>query len=113
MANPFTAIDNLSDLLTEILEDSIVSRSVYADDDIKVILFGFAAGQELSEHTAAKPALLQFLRGEADLTLGNEAMSAQAGTFVHMAANLPHSVYARSEVVMLLTLLQSGNASVA
>lgn len=113
MANPFTTIDNLNDVLTEIPDDSIVSRSIYADKDIKVILFGFAAGQELSEHTAAKPALLHFLRGEADLTLGDEAMSAQAGTFVHMAAHLPHSVYAQSEVVMLLTLLQSDNANVA
>ena len=110
MSNPFTYIDNIEDLLAEIPVDSIVSRAVFSDDDIKVILFGFAAGQELSEHTAAKPATLYFLSGEADLTLGDESTTAQAGTFVHMVPHLPHSVHARTQVVMLLTLLQSGGS---
>ena len=110
MNSPFTAIDNLEALLPEIPEDSIVSRTVYSDDDIKVILFGFAPGQELSEHTAAKPALLHFLRGEADLTLGDVASSAGPGAFVRMEPHLPHSVKATTQVVMLLTLLSSANA---
>ena len=113
MSIQFTLIDNIDRLVTDIPADSIVSRTVYSDDDTKVILFGFAPGQELSEHTAAKPALLHFLRGEADLTLGEEAAAAQPGAFVHMAAHLPHSVYARTEVVMLLTLLPSRNAGLS
>ena len=110
MSNPFTLIDNVEALVAEIPEDSIVSRTVYSDDDIKVILFGFAAGQELSEHTAAKPALLHFLSGEAALTLGEEASAAGPGTFVRMEPHLPHSVKANTEVVMLLTLLSSAES---
>jgi quercetin dioxygenase-like cupin family protein len=110
MSNPFTLIDNIEALLAEIPDDSIVSRTVYSDDDIKVILFGFAPGQELSEHTAAKPALLHFLSGEADLTLGDVASSAGPGTFVRMEPHLPHSVVANTQVVMLLTLLSSAGS---
>ncbi len=101
----YTFFNDLVEQINEIPADSIISRTIYSDDGIKAILFGFAAGQELSEHTASKPAILHFIQGEAKLTLGEEAMQAQAGTWVHMPPNLPHSVYAESEVLMLLLLL--------
>lgn len=91
--------------LSEIAPDSIVSRTFFSDQHVKVILFGFAAGQELSEHTASKPAMLHFLQGNARLTLGSDEMTAAPGTWVHMPPNLSHSVYAETPVVMLLYLL--------
>ena len=86
--------------------DGIISRTVYQDDRLKVVLFGFGAGQELSEHTSAKPAVMHFLSGEADVTLGGEPLAAQAGTWVHMAAGLSHSILAKAPTVMLLQLLK-------
>jgi quercetin dioxygenase-like cupin family protein len=50
---------------------------------------------------------MHFLRGEADVTLGAEKTSAMAGTWIHMAAQLPHSIRAKSPVVMLLLLLKN------
>jgi quercetin dioxygenase-like cupin family protein len=100
-------IANLAESLPEIPADSIVSRTLYTGDDVKAVLFGFAAGQELSEHTASQPATLVFLQGEADLTLGDEPQSAQAGSWVHMPPRLPHSVRAKTEVVMLLLLIRA------
>lgn len=38
--------------------DGILSRTIYEDDRVMAVVFGFGAGQELSEHTAAKPAML-------------------------------------------------------
>ena len=101
----YSLIANLVDLLPDISEDTIVSRSVYQDDQLKAILFGFAPGQELSEHTAARPAILHFLKGEADLTLGKDSSDAQPGTWAHMEAHLPHSILAKTEVIMLLLML--------
>ena len=98
-------IDDLLAQLPEIAPDSIVSRTFYSDDRLKAILFGFAAGQELSEHTAARPAILHFLQGEARLTLGDQAASAGPGTWVHMPPHLPHSIYAETTVVMLLVMV--------
>lgn len=86
--------------------DGTLSRAVYQDDRMKVVLFGFAAGQELSEHTAAMPATMHFLQGEADVTVGTDEISATTGTWIHMMAHLPHSIRARSPVVMLLTMLK-------
>jgi quercetin dioxygenase-like cupin family protein len=72
-----------------------------------VILFGFAAGQELSAHTAPFPATLTFLKGDAFLKLGAEEREATEGTFVYMTPNLEHGIKARSEVVMLLTMIKN------
>jgi quercetin dioxygenase-like cupin family protein len=101
----YTYLDNLDQLLEEIPPDSILSRTVFQDQSIKTILFVFQPGQELSEHTAAVPAILHFLEGEADLTLGDEHKSARKGTWVHMQPNLPHSILAKSRTLMLLTML--------
>ncbi len=84
--------------------DSIISRTLVTDDKVRVILFTFAPGQELSEHTASVAASLYFVKGRADLTLGDEAQGAGPGTWAHMPPNLPHSILAHDETVMLLTM---------
>jgi quercetin dioxygenase-like cupin family protein len=86
--------------------DGIISRTIYQDDRVKAVLFGFGALQELSEHTASKPAIMHFLSGEADVTLGGKPLAAVPGTWVHMAAGLAHSIVAKTPVVMLLLLLK-------
>jgi quercetin dioxygenase-like cupin family protein len=73
---------------------------------MKGTLFGFAAGQELSEHTASRAAVLHFLSGDALLTLGSDTFDARPGTWAHMPAHLPHSIVAREPTVMLLLLMR-------
>ncbi len=107
--NSHTVVDAVDALIGEIVPDSIVSRAVFGDAETKVILFGFAPDQELSEHTAPRPAILHFLRGEATLTLGSETIEAGPGTMAHMPPNLPHSINAHSEVLMLLIMLPRGD----
>ncbi len=99
---------HISDLATQIEppEDAILSRTLHNDERVKAVLFGFGAGQELSEHTAAMPAIVQFIRGDARLTLGDETIEARPGTFVHMSAGLRHAVRAVTPTVMLLLLLK-------
>jgi quercetin dioxygenase-like cupin family protein len=101
----YTLVSNLKELVSEIPKESIVSRTFHRDDHLKVIMFGFAKGEELSEHTAASPAILQFVEGEATLTLGEDTVEVGPGAWVHMAANLPHSVYAKTPVILLLLLI--------
>ena len=90
----------------DIPENGTLSRTIYQDDQVKVLIFAFDKGESLSEHTASMPAILHFLKGEADLSLGEEEQSAQAGSWVHMPADLPHSIHAKTPVLMLLMLLK-------
>ena len=101
-------VTNLIEQLPEIPPDSIVSRTLHGDEQVKAVLFGFAAGQELSEHTASTPGIIHILQGEATLTLGGETQTAGPGTWVHMPARLPHALVAKTPVVMLLLLLRGG-----
>ena len=109
MNSTYTFIDNLFKQIPEIPTGSIISRTVHNDDEVKIVLFGFAAGQELSEHTAAMPAMLYFVQGEASLTLGENPMEAQTGTWAYMPPHLPHSIIAKTPVVMLLLLLKTSS----
>ncbi|HVK07248.1 MAG TPA: hypothetical protein VM597_00585 [Gemmataceae bacterium] len=79
--------------------NGILSRTVFPHDRVKAAVFGSGQGEELSEHTAAKPAMLFFVKGEAGVE------RARAGTRVHMPACLKHSIKAETPVVMLRVLL--------
>ena len=87
-------------------EKGILSRTLFNDDRLKAVLFGFAQGEELSEHTASMPAILHFLQGEEKLTLDDDTVEAKPGTWVHMTKGLRHSIQAKTPVVMLLLLLK-------
>lgn len=102
---PFTFLPNI-EAEVFIPEDGILSRTVFSDDALKVIAFGFAAGQELSAHTAPMAAVLYFINGTAELTLGEEQKAAGPGTFVHLAPQTTHGILAKTPVLMLLLMLK-------
>lgn len=105
MTAPYNYIANLA-TLSDIPEDGILSRTIHNDAQIRVVYFGFAAGEELTEHTSAMPAILQIITGKARLTLAGDTLETQGGTWVYMPANLPHSVVAETPTVMLLLMLK-------
>jgi quercetin dioxygenase-like cupin family protein len=87
-------------------EKGILSRTIYNDDRLKAVVFGFGQGEELSEHTASMPAVLHFLQGEAKLTLGDDTLDVKQGAWVHMPRGMRHSVLAQKPLAMLLLLLK-------
>ncbi len=88
-------------------EKGILSRVLHKDEHANVTLFGFAAGEELSAHSAPTPAVLYFLEGEADVQLGNDTVNAQPGSFVYMPPMLPHGIAARTALRMLLVQMKA------
>ena len=96
-------------LLNEIQlpEKGILSQTIYNDEQVKIVLFGFAAGEELTAHTAPMPASIQILSGEATLLLGEDRREVGPGCLVHMEPLLTHGVIAKTRTIMLLTLLKS------
>lgn len=103
---PYALFADLAATVPEIPADSIISRTIYENPRLKVVMFGFAPGQSLSEHTASMPAILHLLSGEATITLGGDTHQAHPGTWIHMQPNLPHSVHAQTPVTLLLLLLR-------
>ena len=101
----YTFLKNLSDEV-EIPSKGILSRPIFNDDHLRVVLFGLAAGEEMTEHTTSMEATLHFISGEAELTLGEDRFEVQAGSWTQMTPRLPHSILAKTDTVMLLTLLK-------
>ncbi len=85
-------------------EKGILSRTLYKDDQVRMTLFGFAPGEELSAHTAPHPAVLYFVQGQAKLKLGDDTLDAGPGSLAHMPAHLPHAIHANTPVIMLLVM---------
>lgn len=88
----------------QVPEKGVLSQTLFDDENTKIILFGFAPGQELAAHSAPMPATIQVVSGEGTLSLGSETVPVSAGCLVHMRPQLIHGIVARTPLKMLLTL---------
>ena len=107
MDENYSYIADLASQIKDIPEDSIVSKTLADNEVFKATLFGFAQGQSLSEHTVPQHAILHFLTGEVELTLGEKTMTAQASSWVHMEPGLSHSLTANVPTHVLLILFKN------
>lgn len=96
---------------TQFSDSGIVSRTVLAAGRTRVVLFGFAAGQELTEHASPARALVQMLSGRAEWALAGEKRVLGPGELLHMPPGLPHAVRALEPFSMLLTLVRETDAA--
>ncbi|MCP3974432.1 MAG: cupin domain-containing protein [bacterium] len=96
------------DLAAEVAipEEGTLSRVLFKDDQIRLVAFAFDAGQELTDHTASVAAIVEVVTGRLLVGLDGEQVELAPGSWVHMPANLRHSVQAIEPSVMLLTMLK-------
>jgi quercetin dioxygenase-like cupin family protein len=94
---------------TKFADNGIVSRTLLRTANSRVVLFGFAEGQELTEHTSTQYAVIQILSGECEFTLAGKPHTVKAGDFIYMPPHLPHAVRATRQFSMLLTLSKPAN----
>ncbi|MCC6484640.1 MAG: cupin domain-containing protein [Armatimonadetes bacterium] len=90
----------------EFAESGIVSKTLVDEPFTKVVLFGFAKGQSLSEHTASMPAIIHILSGRGEVLMGTERHQAQAGSYFFMTPQTVHAIEAAEDMVMLLTMFR-------
>jgi quercetin dioxygenase-like cupin family protein len=92
-----------------IQDGAVVSKVIHRDEVLDVTVFGFDAGEGLTEHQASRPAIVEVLSGRLRLTVDGEELEAALGFWLHMEAGTPHALVAVEPTIMLLTLLrQSG-----
>jgi len=101
----YTFFANLQQEFT-LPEKGILSRVLHKDEKVNITLFGFAAGEELSPHSAPTPAVLYFLEGQAELQLGTDTVKAEPGSFVYMPPMLSHAISAKTALRMLLVQMK-------
>jgi quercetin dioxygenase-like cupin family protein len=89
---------------TQFAPNGIVSRTLLRTANSRMVLFGFAEGQELTEHTSTQHAIIQILSGECEFQLAGKPHTLKTGDLLYMPPHLPHSVRATRQFSMLLTL---------
>jgi quercetin dioxygenase-like cupin family protein len=108
--NEQPVIDNQREKILSLSEEArftpngIVSRTLLSTPNLRTVLFGFAAGQELTEHTSTQHALIQVLSGECEFSLAGKPHQLKQCDMLYMPPNLPHAVKATNQFSMLLTL---------
>lgn len=89
----------------EPFEDKPRASIVHSDETTKIVAFEFAAGQELGDHAAHHPVLIQVLRGRVDFGLPDRTIDLRPGEILHLTPKLRHSVVAAEPTTLTVTML--------
>jgi len=87
---------------------STVSKVVVKDGPLRLVLFAFDSGEELTEHTASLPVVIQVIEGSVMVEASGDRAQLFAGGWLFLEANEPHTVVADEPTKMLLTMVRSG-----
>jgi steroid delta-isomerase-like uncharacterized protein len=82
----------------------IHSQTLSDTAGVELVLFAMAAGERLSEHTAARPAIVHVLSGDGELMVNGDEHPLVPGSWLHMAAGTRHAITARTDLVFALYL---------
>jgi len=93
--------------LVAIQPGAVVSRTLVKKPTGTITVFGFDAGEGLSEHTAPFDALILGLLGEAEVTLAGRSHRLGTGEMLRLPAGEPHAVKAVTPFKMLLIMIRA------
>lgn len=83
----------------------IVSKTLAQNRHVSITLFAFSKDEEIGTHESNGDALVQVLEGTGQFTVDATEYVLSAGESLVMPANKPHSVYAKEDFKMLLTVV--------
>jgi quercetin dioxygenase-like cupin family protein len=101
---PYTLIPDLP-ARAAVPEQGTLSRVLHQDDRVRLVLFAFDAGQELTEHTASVPAVIQVVSGRFRVTAGGDSFEMGPEAWLRLDAHEAHSLLALEPSRLLLTML--------
>ncbi len=91
----------------DIPADGTLSRVLVKHGPVRLVGFGFGAGQELTEHTASVPVIVQVISGALTIEVAGERHGMGPSSWLYLEAGEPHSVYADEPSRMLLTMIRT------
>lgn len=87
----------------------IHSQTLSDEAGVELVLFAMAAGERLSEHTSARPAIVHALSGTGTLLVAGDDHSLQPGAWLRMEAGTPHAIATDEGLAFALYLLPSSS----
>lgn len=86
-------------------EDRPGASIIHHDETTKIVAFEFAEGQELADHAAFHPVLIQLLRGRVEFGLPDRTIELKTGEILHLTGKLRHWVKALEPTTLTVTML--------
>jgi quercetin dioxygenase-like cupin family protein len=102
----YTLLDDVVDEV-DIPTDGTLSRVLANQGPVRVVAFAFDTGQELTEHTASVPVIVQVTTGAFTIEVAGERHRMSPNSWLYLDAGEPHSVYAEEPSRMLLTMIRA------
>ena len=93
--------------LIDYQEGSVVSKEIICKDNGTVTIFAFDKGEGLSEHTAPFDAMVQIVKGKAEIVISGHKNVVNSGEMIIMPAGDPHALNALERFKMILTMIRS------
>jgi quercetin dioxygenase-like cupin family protein len=90
----------------DIPANGTLSRVLSKDGDVRLVGFGFDAGEELTDHSAAVPVLIQVISGRVAVGVDDEVFEMASDSWLRLDAGVQHSVKALEPSRLLLTMLR-------
>lgn len=82
------------------------SGLAFSAEGVRAVVFAISAGQELAEHRAPAPILLQAVEGELRISAEGRDVVLKPGGILHLDSGVPHSVSADVDGKLLLCILK-------
>lgn len=84
---------------------SITKKILVQNPSVTMIQFAISKGNEIPTHTTQGDALVQCIEGIGEITIDGNKYIIKEGESIVMPANIPHSVFAKENYKMLLTII--------
>ncbi len=97
---PLNLVDEIS-----YQKGQIVSKTIAQKPSHNLTLFAFDKDEEISTHQSDGDAMVTVLDGVAKITIGSEEYEVSAGQTICMPSQIPHAVYAKERLKMILLVL--------
>ncbi len=82
------------------------SRALLHNDAARVVVFAFDTGEQLTDHAAAKPVVVQVVEGRLRFHLEGAEHELAAGDVVYLAPGAPHALEALEPSRLTLVLIE-------
>lgn len=92
--------------------EATTSRTVVNNDAVRVVAFAMDRGQELTDHCAPRPVVVQVIDGDVAFTVAGRRHELTAGDVVYLAPSERHAVVALTpcRFVLVMSMIASVEA---
>ena len=92
-----------------VVEAATTSRVAIDNATARVVVFSFDAGEQLTEHTATVPVVVQLVTGRMRFNVAGTDHELAAGDLVYLPPNEVHALEAHEPSHLALTMLRGGS----